>query len=431
MNDAQYSIPHLVTAQSGFFYKLEKTILDQHSKIESWFRDIFRSNAPVLTSSVDIRNAGFKISVVDTNLFPAGFNNLNPDFFPLCIQATQSTLFELYPNCKQILIIPENHTRNPYYYESVQILADIVQKAGYEVRVGTMLPETAPKEITLPSGNQLMLYPLTKKNRQISCDNFSPCLILLNNDLSEGIPELLTDITQTIEPPPQLGWSFRSKTDHFTYYNEVCQLFADLIGIDVWQISPLFLDCGEIDFVQRAGIDCLIQKTEILLSNIQNKYDQYHIDHKPFVVIKADAGTYGMAVLPIHDPKELNNLNRKQRLSMAVRKGGQSVNRVIVQEGVYTFESVGEEQSVAEPVVYMLGQHVVGGFYRVHKSRGIYENLNTPGMHFEKLAFAECCNNPDSRLNSHHVQNQFYVYSVIARLGLLATCKEKLALSKK
>jgi glutamate--cysteine ligase len=46
-------------------------------------------------------------------------------------------------------------------------------------------------------------------------------------------------------------------------------------------------------------------------------------------------------------------------------------------------------------------------------------------MHFEKMAFAECCNHPDHRLSPHHAQNQFYVYSVIARLGLLAACKEK------
>ena len=46
-------------------------------------------------------------------------------------------------------------------------------------------------------------------------------------------------------------------------------------------------------------------------------------------------------------------------------------------------------------------------------------------MHFEKLAFAACCNNPDNRLNTDHAQNQFYVYSVIARLAQLASCKER------
>ena len=57
----------------------------------------------------------------------------------------------------------------------------------------------------------------------------------------------------------------------------------------------------------------------------------------------------------------------------------------MIQEGVYTFESINE--AVAEPVVYMIDHFVVGGFYRVHTGRGTDENLNAPGMHFVPLAF--------------------------------------------
>jgi glutamate--cysteine ligase len=427
-----YEIPHLLTAQAGPFYELEKHILEQRVKIEYWFREVWQQSTPLLTSSVDLRNSGFKISAVDTNVFPAGFNNLNPEFYPLCIQAAQSTLFELYPHCQKILIIPENHTRNTHYYQSVYMLADIIQKAGYEVQVGSLLIKDHPKKVSLPSGDTLYLHPIEKKNNKIVSGNFSPCLILLNNDLSEGTPELLKGISQPIEPPTRLGWSHRSKTHHFKHYNDICQSFSEMIDIDPWQISALFEDCGEVDFIQRDGIECLTDKVATLLDKIQSKYHQYNIEHKPFVIIKADAGTYGMAVMPVLDPIELTQLNRKQRTNMSMRKGGQSVDRVIIQEGVYTFETVGPEDSVAEPVIYMLGQHVVGGFYRVHKSKDIHENLNSPGMHFEKLAFAQCCNNPDNRQNNHQhqVQNQFYVYSVIARLALLASCKESEDLKK-
>ena len=71
---------------------------------------------------------------------------------------------------------------------------------------------------------------------------------------------------------------------------------------------------------------------------------------------------------------------------MAVVKEGLEVHDVIVQEGVYTFETVND--AVAEPVVYMIDHYVVGGFYRVHTERGKDENLNAPGMHFVPLAFA-------------------------------------------
>ena len=96
----------------------------------------------------------------------------------------------------------------------------------------------------------------------------------------------------------------------------------------------------------------------------------------------------------------------------------------MVQEGVYTFETLGPEQAVAEPVVYMVDRFVVGGFYRLHEARGIDENLNAPGMQFQSLAFAECCTNPDGTLAPDSGPNRFYAYGVVARLALLAAARE-------
>jgi glutamate--cysteine ligase len=103
---------------------------------------------------------------------------------------------------------------------------------------------------------------------------------------------------------------------------------------------------------------------------------------------------------------------------------------VIIQEGVYTFETWNE--AVAEPVVYMLGQYVVGGFYRVHTGRGVSDNLNTPGMQFEPLPFVKACNIPDqTKQQKGKCANRFYVYGVIARLALLAAAREQADLLKK
>ncbi|MGD9592889.1 MAG: glutamate--cysteine ligase, partial [Candidatus Berkiella sp.] len=348
-------IPHLITAQAGPFYELEKCILDNRLKIEAWFRDTWFEGPPILTSSVDLRNSGFKIAAIDTNLFPAGFNNLNPEFIPLCVQAAQSALYELYPHCKKILIIPENHTRNEHYYQSVATLSDIIQKAGYEVIIGSMLVDDV-QQITLPSGLTITLHAIQRKNELLACGDFVPCLIILNNDLSEGIPEILQNIKQPIEPPPLLGWSNRSKAHHLKYYREICETFAHLIDIDPWQIFPLFYDCGEIDFIQKDGIECLVNKSYELIKQIQLKYNEYNIEHKPYIIIKADAGTYGMAVMSINDPEQLFNLNRKQRTTMSMRIGGMNVNNVVIHEGVYSFVTMGENLGVAVPVVDWIGQ---------------------------------------------------------------------------
>lgn len=417
------NVPHLITANTQPLNTLEKHLLEHRLKIETWLRDQWRETPPVPYCSVDLRNAGFKLAPVDTNLFPAGFNNLNGQFLPLCVQAAQAVVESQFPGCQRLLLIPENHTRNLFYLENVATIRDIFNQAGFDIRVGSLLSElTTAQEFSLPSGRKLLLEPIVRQENYLTLNQFTPCMILLNHDLSDGIPELFHHLDQTIIPAPQLGWAHRLKSQHFHHYHEVANTFAAMIDIDPWLIDPYFDSLDNINFVERQGDAALAEKTALLLDKIAAKYKQYNITEKPYVVIKADAGTYGMGILTIDDPKKLLELNRKQRSKMSTGKGNQPISRVIIQEGVYTFETLGKEEAVAEPVVYMIGQHVVGGFYRVHKERGVNENLNAPGAHFEPLAFAQSCNNPNN--------NRFYSYGVIARLALVAAARESAEVKK-
>ena len=160
----------------------------------------------------------------------------------------------------------------------------------------------------------------------------------------------------------------------------------------------------------------------MLLEKIRLKYLEYGIKDTPYVAVKADAGTYGMGVMMVRDAAEVRDLNRKQRNKMAVVKEGLQVSDVMVQEGVYTFETVND--GVAEPVIYMIDHFVVGGFYRVHTQRDVDENLNAPGMRFEPLAFEDSCSLPDPDGNPDCAPNRFYAYGVVARLALLAAAIE-------
>ena len=420
-----HAVPNLTTALTGPLLTIEQHLLERQAAIEAWLRSQWLETPAPFYCSVDLRNAGFKLAPVDTNLFPAGFNNLNPAFMPLCIQAVQSAIERVCPAAAKLLLIPENHTRNLFYMESVATLADIIRKAGFEVRIGSLLEEIRePTDIHLPSGRRVRLEPLVRDGRRLGVAGYTPCMILLNNDLSAGRPAILEDLDQPVIPPLTLGWSDRLKSDHFTHYRAVAREFASLIDIDPWLVDPLFLQCGEINFTKREGEDCVARNVDTLIQNIQRKYAEYDIDKPPFVIVKADAGTYGMGVLTVHSGQEIRELNRKQRTRMTASKGGQQISKVIVQEGVYTFETWGDQQAPAEPVVYMMDHFVVGGFYRIHTGRGPDENLNAPGMEFEPLAFAECCNSPDPTRAPDAHPNRFYAYGVIARLALLAAARE-------
>lgn len=420
-----HEAPSLTTALTGPLRELESHLIGHHNTIETWFRQQWRQTAPPFYASIDIRNAGFKVAPVDTNLFPSGFNNISKDFVPLCIQAIQAAMDISCPDAIRILILPENHTRNVNYLESMATLQELLVQAGYETRIGTINPHQGGiSKLSLPSGRNIYLHAITRLGNRLFAGNFDPCAILLNNDLSSGVPTELTDLEQIVTPPPDLGWSSRLKSGHFNFYRTLALEFSALIDIDSWFFDPLFRNCGKLDFMERKGEECLAENTSILLADIQKKYDEFGIAATPYVVIKADAGTYGMGVMTVRSPAEVMDLNRKQRTRMSKSKGGNLISKVILQEGVPTYETWSQSDAVAEPVVYMIDRYVVGGFYRVHTRRGTEENLNAPGMHFEPLGFEEPCNMPDPQRDPDTTPNRFYTYGVIARLASLAASRE-------
>ncbi|TNC94775.1 MAG: glutamate--cysteine ligase [Gallionellaceae bacterium] len=416
-------VPHLTTALKGPLLELEQRILTAQPTIEHWFRTQWQEHTPPIYSSVDLRNSGFKLAPVDTNLFPGGFNNLNPEFLPLCVHAVQSTLEKICPEARGVLLIPENHTRNQYYLQNVAQLALMLRQAGLKVRIGSLLPEiTEPTTLDLANGSSLTLEPLERRGNRLGVEGFDPCVVLLNNDLSAGAPDLLKNLEQTVLPPLEAGWYIRRKSKHFAAYHEVSKRFSEILSIDPWLIDPYFAVCNQVNFQERVGEECLAAQVDAVLQQTRAKYAEYGVKHDPFVIVKADAGTYGMGIMSVKDASEVRDLNRKQRNKMAVVKEGMQVSDVLVQEGVYTFEDL--NGAVAEPVVYMIDRYVVGGFYRVHTERGVDENLNAPGMRFEPLAFESCCILPNPDCAPDDTPNRFYAYGVVARLAMLAASIE-------
>jgi glutamate--cysteine ligase len=301
----------------------------------------------------------------------------------------------------------------------------IFTQAGLNVRLGTLDDELAgPASLALPDGSELTLEPLVRSRHRLGLKDFDPCTILLNNDLSAGIPKVLEGLhEQYLLPPLHAGWAVRRKSRHFESYEEVAKKFAKLLGMDPWLINPMYAKCGQVDFAESAGLDCVKSNVEALIGKVRRKYKEYGINEKPFVVVKADAGTYGMGIMTVRDAKDLDEINRRTRNKMSVIKDGQAVSEVIIQEGVPTYEHIND--AVAEPVVYMMDRYVVGGFYRVHAERGADENLNAPGSSFVPLAFAEQHQLPRPGVKpGASAPNRFYMYGVIGRLAMLAASYE-------
>ena len=259
-------------------------------------------------------------------------------------------------------------------------------------------------------------------------DGRKPDLVLFNNDFSSGIPDEYRDLadSQTLVPSLDASWAIRKKSSHFKLYEETAKEFTKIFDFDDWFINPINRRCSDINFKEKKGEECLVKNVEEVLNEIKKKYTEYGIKKKPFVVIKANSGTYGMSVMTIRESSEIYRLNNKQRKKMSKSKEGITVKDVLIQEGVYSFETVVDYnvESVAEPVVYLVDKYVVGGFYRIHSEKGLDENLNTPGMKFFPIAFEDSCQLPASSSDPDSITNRLYFYGVIARLATLAAARE-------
>ena len=75
----------------------------QQLKVHEWLKGYEKNYTPIY-SSVDIRDAGFKIAVVDTNLFPAGFNNLCEHGFEDASNRFKNAINKRVPGAQKILI---------------------------------------------------------------------------------------------------------------------------------------------------------------------------------------------------------------------------------------------------------------------------------------------------------------------------------------
>lgn len=406
-------VPHLATALTGPIDELEQRILDSMPAIERWFRMEWMEHTPSFYSAADIRNAGFKLSVVDVDLYPGAWNQLAPEMLPLAVQGAMAAIEKICPEARNLMLVPDYRIQDPAYFAGLSQLVSIFHMAGLNVRVGSIDPALKQsKVITLANGVQLNIEPVQREGQRLKLRHFDPCTILLNHDLGQGVPGIMEDLSgQYLLPPLHASWAMRERSSHYRAYEEVAKRFGKLLGVDPWLIHPLYQQAEHRDLGLAQGRQQLADQVDELLQRIRRKYRDYGIDDKPFVVIKANTGRDASGLLTVRDAKELDPL------SMPVA-GLSAKGDWVLQEGVRTHERI--KDNVAEPVVYMIDRYVVGGFYRVHAGRSDDEGLLSPGSSVVPLAFAP----QPATFAQSATPNRFYMYGVISRLAMLAASYE-------
>lgn len=398
---------------------LARQICKQKEPLEEWLGKNCKAQTvtcPPFYSSVDLRDSGFKTVPVDCNIYPAGFNNICPDDLN-----AGPALFRQHINSlgkfKKILILPELHTTNKYYLDNLATLNDQIVKAGFESTIG-WYGDNSPNTLESQTGEIIRYKQIEIKNGILQANGFVPDLVILNNDFSNGYPKDLDSVKQPILPSYKLGWHTRKKSTHFFHYNELASQFARIVDVDPWlvQIDTEVVD--GIDFNENVGVDRVAACVEKMLERIKKAYEAHGVkDRKPFVYIKNNSGTYGMGIMMVHSAEELISMNRRTKNKMSVGKGKSKIESVIVQEGVPS--STKSEGKAAEPVIYLLGGELLGGFLRTNPEKDDEGNLNSPGMVFKKLCMSDLKENPG---DTERVLER--VYGWTARISAFAAGRE-------
>lgn len=362
---------------------IEKRISQKRGEVGLWVESHLERIMVPFYSSVDLRFSEHKIAPVDTNVFPAGFNNLSRGFRERAGELFGKSLSSRYPSARKILLVPELNTKNAWYWENVRVIRSILEYAGYEARVGIANEEFRGESVSFDAagGERIEAWRVFQQEGVAGIDGFVPDIVMINNDFSEKCPKTLSNLRQPVFPPVEIGWHARKKNVHFEFYNGLVSELAGILEIDPWAMSvETVLETG-VDFDFAEDRERVRARAEEVFSSVGAEYSKRGIEEETSVFVKSNSGTYGMAVTSVAAPAEIAGMNSRDRKRMRVSKGGVPVRDVVVQEGVPTSLRVGDGL-VGEPVVYLVEASVAGMFYRVNSTKGELENLNSRGMEF-------------------------------------------------
>jgi glutamate--cysteine ligase len=407
--------------------KVGQKIIQYKDRLEEFFQREAVGLTPPFYLSCDIRHSGKKIAVIDTNLFPAGFNNLCQAFSRQAVVAIINYFNKYYSNISNIILLCEEHTRNRYYLENIDRLRALLVSAGLGVRVAYPGVEISDPslEVLLGGDRSLKMHRIEIHNGRAAVGDFSADLVISNNDFSQGLPPTLAPIAERIIPSPNLGWHRRRKSTHFAILQELVLKVASLLEMDPWLLMGLYRSVRMKDLASPQDLKALAEAVAAVLDEVQQKYREYEIGDPPYAFIKNEAGTYGMGILDVSDPEEVLRMNRRMRNKLQSAKGGVAPEGFLIQEGIPTADFY--SNLPIEPVIYMIGFEPIGGFFRMNTQRDATSSLNTPGMIFSCLCLHKLDEPHEINfLNCAEKEHLVQMSTVMARVATLAAAKEQI-----
>jgi len=365
----------------NYVHEYSQILESKRELITAWMTKK-RSEVPIpIYGSVDVRDAGWKVAVVDANHFPAGFNNVSKEDEPHLAKLLKNHISRIKSECKWVHLYPESHTRNAGYIENVATIQRLLIHSGFRCTVGS--PELSAHGSLAGISGPLHLSRVELKLEngieELFVEGERPCLILLNNDLTEGIVPGLS--ANNVSPPPSMGWHRRRKSEHYVCLQKYVDEMAQLLEIDSWHLMANWFVSENKCLDEENCRVALAKEVDEFIENIRAKYESLGIEREPVVFVKNDRGTYGLGIMAVKEGKELLELSNRKMKKLMYSKGGADVENFLIQEGVPTLLTE-KGGAPVEPVVYLVDGEAASWFYRINDKKGDMDNLNSPSAEF-------------------------------------------------
>ena len=365
---------------NSVIHNLTQRLEEKRSEIKKWMQEK-RTEIPIpIYGSVDIRDSGWKVAVVDSNHFPAGFNNVSKNDESRLSSLLKSHILRLNEDCSWVHLYPESHTRNKGYVENVKTIKRLIEGAGYKCTVGS--PELRAFGSLDGLTGPLILDKVSLVDEALVVDNETPDLIMLNNDLTEGILPGLS--SSQVIPPTHMGWQRRRKSEHYECLKSYIEEIAKILGVDSWHLMADWFVSEDKCLEKETCREMLAAEVDEFLANLKARYLKMGVERDPVAFIKNDRGTYGLGIMSVSSGEELLNLSNRKFKRLMYSKGGVDVENFLIQEGIPTCLKTPEGHPV-EPVVYLVDGEAASWFYRINSKKGDLENLNSPSAQFVKF----------------------------------------------
>ena len=294
---------------------LHKKIVKHYDTIQTWFNKKSQTFKFPFYSSFDLRDSSVKISPVDANLFPAGFNNICEVDKQKAIQLCQSYLNTHFSNIKSVILLAEEHTNNPFYWDNIYSLRNLIERSGIPFVYVCVPGKNIKEDITLTSANGYSIEVFVLKNKIHQSQ-----LIISNNDFSV---DYQLNLPIAITPPISAGWNRRRKHSFFNEYNLLAKEFAGLMKLDHDYLTIKTKRFTDFQVNNPKCLKKLTAEVTTFLSELEKVYKKIHKkrEQKPFVFLKNNSGTYGLGMTSINSPKDIENWNYKIKKKMKTAKG--------------------------------------------------------------------------------------------------------------